>query len=318
MASAAGDAARDPHNLRGVGDLRRAEAFHLPQGYWAVITGIVVMQGSLGATLGASLDRLLATVMGAAVGGIWVVVREQVLLPQALVLIFAVAPMALLAALRSSFRLAPITAVIVLLGAPPGDGLLTAFHRMAEIALGCVLGGLTAQLVLPDRARGIIEANAAAALEALGQLASAYLRREPDTAVDRITDAMRRHLAAIAAAASDEARERAMFLRTGPPAEPMLRALRRLRSDVAMVGRAMAGDPDADGTAAAEVLAAHFSACAALVQGGREDAPSLDRVDAMIGAVSASSMLGFAVTTLRRDLADLEERLTERRVALSA
>ena len=45
-----------------------ARAFALPEGYWAVISAVVVMQGSLGGTLGASLDRLMATVAGAMVG----------------------------------------------------------------------------------------------------------------------------------------------------------------------------------------------------------------------------------------------------------
>jgi uncharacterized membrane protein YccC len=41
-----------------------AWAFALPEGYWVVISAIVVMQSSLGGTLGASLDRLMATVAG--------------------------------------------------------------------------------------------------------------------------------------------------------------------------------------------------------------------------------------------------------------
>jgi uncharacterized membrane protein YccC len=66
-----------------------------------------------------------------------------------------------------SFRLAPITAVIVLVGAPPGAGLLTAFNRVMEIALGCVIGALTAHFVLPDRARAAIKTGAAGMLDAL-------------------------------------------------------------------------------------------------------------------------------------------------------
>ena len=37
------------------------ELFHLPQGYWAVFTVIIVMQGSIGGTLDASLDRMFGT-----------------------------------------------------------------------------------------------------------------------------------------------------------------------------------------------------------------------------------------------------------------
>ena len=88
-----------------------AWAFALPQSYRAVISAIVAMQGSLGGTLGASLDRLMATVAGAMVGAACVSLRGRGSLPEILVLTLAVGPTALLAALRPSFRLAPITAV---------------------------------------------------------------------------------------------------------------------------------------------------------------------------------------------------------------
>ncbi|MEO6829575.1 MAG: FUSC family protein, partial [Acidobacteriaceae bacterium] len=44
------------------------ELFHLPAGYWAAISAIVVMQSEVGATLEASRDRIAGTVMGAVVG----------------------------------------------------------------------------------------------------------------------------------------------------------------------------------------------------------------------------------------------------------
>ena len=152
-----------------------AWAFALPESYWAVISAIVVMQSSLGGTLGASLDRLMATVAGAMVGAACVSLRGRGSLPEVLVLTLAVGPTALLAALRPSFRLAPITAVIVLVGASPGAGLLTAFHRVMEITLGCVVGVLTAHLVLPDRARAAIKTGTAGMLDGLGKVAAAHL-----------------------------------------------------------------------------------------------------------------------------------------------
>ena len=41
---------------------------HLPQGYWAVFTAVIVVQASLGATITASIERFLGTVVGAAAG----------------------------------------------------------------------------------------------------------------------------------------------------------------------------------------------------------------------------------------------------------
>ena len=129
-----------------------AWAFALPEGYWAVISAVVVMQSSLGGTLGASLDRLMATVTGAMVGAACVTLRGLAPMPEVVAMTLAVGPTVLLAALRPSFRLAPVTAVIVLVGASPGAARLTAFHRVMQIALGCVVGVPTAHLVLPDRA----------------------------------------------------------------------------------------------------------------------------------------------------------------------
>ena len=56
-------------------------------------------------------------------------------------------------------------------GASPGAGLLTAFHRVVEITLGCIIGTLTAHLVLPDRARVAIKTGAAGVLDGLGEVA---------------------------------------------------------------------------------------------------------------------------------------------------
>ena len=291
-----------------------AQAFGLPEGYWSVLSAIVVMQSSLGATLGASLDRLLGTIAGAAAGVVWVLVREHLVIPQVLILTLAIAPMALLASIRPSFRIAPMTTVIVLLAAPPGGGALIALHRLAEISLGCGVGALTAHFVLPDRTRGMIDASASAALEGLGRLADALLRREPDLVVESLLVALRRHLGAIGAADQDARWERALRLRTGPVAAPMLRSIRRLRSDVAMVGRAMAADPAMQAGAVASALAAHFSAAAAYLRGGAAD-PGFDALDEAIGSVPQNTMLAFALTTLRRDLTDLAERLGERRNA---
>jgi uncharacterized membrane protein YccC len=217
-----------------------AWAFALPQGYWAVISAVVVMQSSLGGTLGASLDRLMATVAGAMAGAACVFLRGRTPLPEVVVLALAVGPTALLAALRPSFRLAPITAVIVLVGASPGAGLLTAFHRVIEITLGCVIGALTAHLVMPDRARVAIETGAAGALDGLGKVAAAHLTGADTAHIDALNELVHRHLTAVATAAAEDARERALSLRTGPPAAPLLRTLRRVRSDVAFLGRAIA------------------------------------------------------------------------------
>ncbi len=45
-----------------------AQSFALQQGYWSVVTAIIVMQLTLGASLEAATDRLVGSLTGAAVG----------------------------------------------------------------------------------------------------------------------------------------------------------------------------------------------------------------------------------------------------------
>jgi uncharacterized membrane protein YccC len=184
----------------------------------------------------------------------------------------------------------------VLVGASPGAGLLTAFHRVAEIALGCVIGVLTAHLVLPDRARVAIKTGVTGMLDGLGKVVTAHLTGAEAAHIDALNELVRRHLSAVATAAAEDAREQALSLRTGPPAAPLLRALRRVRSDVASLGRAMALEPRRVEVTTSEALAR---------------APALATLDGVIGTVPPDTVLGFSLVTLRRDLADLDERLAE-------
>jgi uncharacterized membrane protein YccC len=231
-------------------------------------------------------------------------------LPEVLVLTLAVVPTALLAALRPSFRLAPITAVIVLVGASPGAALLTAFHRVMAITLGCVTGAITAHLVLPDRARTAIRTGTADMLDGLGKVAAAHLTGAEAAHIDALNELVRRHLNAVTTAVAEDARERTLSLRTGPPAAPLLRTLRRLRSDVAFLGRAMALEPRKAEVATSEALRQHFADTAMFLR-GIGSAPALATLDGMIGTVPPDSALGFSLVTLRRDLADLDGRLAE-------
>jgi uncharacterized membrane protein YccC len=52
------------------------EALALPQSYWAVITALIIVQGSLGGTLTAGLERLVGTLAGAALGVAAALARE--------------------------------------------------------------------------------------------------------------------------------------------------------------------------------------------------------------------------------------------------
>ena len=48
-----------------------AQGLGLPQGYWAVMSSIIVMQSNVQETISASLTRLVGTAIGAIIGGIF-------------------------------------------------------------------------------------------------------------------------------------------------------------------------------------------------------------------------------------------------------
>jgi uncharacterized membrane protein YccC len=283
----------------------------LPDGQWAVITCVVVVQGSLGGTLDAGLARLYGTLAGAAFGGAgaWLRVRFDIgLLP---ILPFVIGLPALLATSSAKFRLAPVTAAIVVLGVPDGDpGLTVAFLRVAEIMVGSVIGVLTAMLVLPGRGATTMHEQGAAVLATLGRVAKAHLSREGGE--EALNTQVRLGLDRANTAAKEAMRERAVRLSGGPPPAPLMRNLYRLRTDVAMLGRAVAEAPDHVADAALmEAVSDWFAAAGqALAQGSGP--PDDTALRAAASKVAPGTPLGFAVNVLLRDAGDLAERLAER------
>jgi uncharacterized membrane protein YccC len=47
-----------------------ARLVQMPEAYWAAIATLVIMQGTLGATLTLSVDRIVATAVGASIGAL--------------------------------------------------------------------------------------------------------------------------------------------------------------------------------------------------------------------------------------------------------
>ena len=95
-----------------------AEWLALPQSYWAVISALIVVQLSLGGTIAAGFDRFLGTLVGAVLAGGAACASKLWGLPALLTLVLTLAPLAFLAALYPGFRVAPLTAAIVLLATP--------------------------------------------------------------------------------------------------------------------------------------------------------------------------------------------------------
>jgi uncharacterized membrane protein YccC len=334
--------------LAGLITFALAHVLALPQGYWAVLTSVIIIQASVGSSLKASLDRLMATVAGAIWGvAVALAVPHGTLPLLGAALALALAPLAILAAFRPSFRLAPVTAIIMLLSASGSQlgPLSYAIDRVLEIALGCVIGLAVSLFVLPARAHGLMTDVAAKAVRIMGELLDVLLR-DPSAAADRPAVAtlhgrLRGAIAGVESLAEEARRERAHRLTDAPDPEPVARNLRRLRNDLASLGRSL-GEPLPTpaqyylGAALAglrDKLTAFLAAAAGAFEGGGPP-PDLTPVDSALAAfdeavaalrragalrdlgveaVGRTFSLAFTLRQMRENLGDLADRIAERR-----
>jgi uncharacterized membrane protein YccC len=125
--------------------------FGLHDGYWGAISAIIVLQSNFGATVSASRDRILGTLIGAAFGFSFSLFGT---LPwnYILAVLLAVILCGFLG-LRNSSRLAGVTITIIMLVQKTGSHWLLALHRVGEVMLGIVVAIIVSTLVFPDRAR---------------------------------------------------------------------------------------------------------------------------------------------------------------------
>lgn len=215
-------------------------------GYWAVITAIIVLQGNVGGSVKAAVDRLIGTIIGALYGALVAIfVPHPAGWQLAAAMALAVGPPALLSALRPNFKVAPVTAFIVLVplsGAEPP--LNFAFDRILEICIGSLVGVAVSLLVLPSRAHQQMSQSAARITDLnadlLGLIIDNLLAGESRPSLQATHAAIRGALKKLEVAAEEAARERRSHLTEMPDPEPMVRTLYRVRHDLVMVGRATA------------------------------------------------------------------------------
>jgi uncharacterized membrane protein YccC len=332
--------------VAGVATFALAHLLGLSQGYWAVITAVIVMQASVGGSVMATVERLIGTFAGAVYGGfVDVVVPHSGATELGVALAIALAPLALVAAIYPSFRVAPVTAIIVLL--TPSAGTLTPLQftidRILEIALGSIVGLAVSLAVLPARAHSLVAQAASRMYALLGQLlpmSLAGLATPPDrAAVLKLQARIRGALARLETVAAEAKGERAGHLTDDPDPDPLVRTSMRLRHDLVMLIRA-SGEPMAApiharlSPALERVSAAGASflaACAAALAARNPPPPlqpfadALEAYRAELEALRRDGMtrglpgdvvgrlfaVGFALEQMRQDFGDLESRIAE-------
>ena len=127
-----------------------AMRYGLRDGYWGAISSIIVLQSNFGATVSASRDRIIGTLIGAALGFSCTLFG---ILPWNFILaLLAAIIICGLLGLRSSSRLAGVTISIVML-VHSGSFWVLALHRVIEVMLGILVALAISTLVFPDRAR---------------------------------------------------------------------------------------------------------------------------------------------------------------------
>lgn len=315
-------------------------------GIWAVLTAVIVTQASVGGSIGASLEYVLGTLAGAIYASfVALLIPHTTPLATAGVLALSIAPLACAAALSNVFRVAPFTAVIVLLLAGQfGQGpLAAAATRLLEVVLGGAVGVLVSLVLFPERAYGRAKQAAVLALEqlahALPLLLAGLSAKSNAGEVQRIQDDLGSIVASFATVVAETKHEQSVTFGSRPNIGPLSRTLLRLRHDLVIIGRA-ASLPLPE--ALLSRLSPRISAIAAMVGdyllasanalSADRSLPSAAKVDMVMNAYSSEVAtmragnltqalsgnqieqlftLGFALDQLRNDLTDLERCVRE-------
>jgi uncharacterized membrane protein YccC len=321
-----------------------AELFTLPRGYWAVFSAIIIVQTSVGGSVKATIDRVIGTIGGGVAGGAaGYLLPHDSMLSLGVALVIALVPLTLVAALWPHYRIAPLTAVIVLLTSGAQQFLESALYRIFEITLGSFVGLSVSLLLLPARAHGLVISAAARLLGRLADLLGDWLAvlagGGDRTRIMQLQDDIRAGMAHLEIVAGEAHHERRTYLTHEFAPDPLVRTVFRLRNDVVMIGRA-AAEPLPGPILArlrqpleqvSEAAQCFLRTCADALR-ERKNPPALDAVEQALvkfiatieelrreGATRALPVenigrlyaLGFAVEQLRQNFVDFRNRVTE-------
>jgi Fusaric acid resistance protein family len=325
----------------GLAAFATAQLLQIPlQGLWVIITAIVVTNVSAGASLQATLQYIIGTVGGAIYAAIiGILIPHGTPLAEAGVLALAIAPLALVAAFNPNFRVAPFSAVLVLLiagrfGQGPVESALT---RSSEVALGGVIAVIVSLLVFPERAH---QMRLKAAVRLLAQLArdlprllTGFTDGLDPAETQRIQNDIGAAVAKFQQITTEAEHEHFVTLAAQPDPGPLSRTMLRLRHDLVIIGRAGAKPlPEAlrgrlsAPLARVGVAASDFLNDSATALSERRPPPLLDAFETALGGYTAEVetarsegltqpltanevepvfALGFALEQLRQNFIDL-------------
>ena len=116
-----------------------ARLVQMPEAYWAAIATLVVMQSTLGATLTLSIERIVATAVGASVGAFEANYFGANLVAFALAIILIGLLSIAFRLEKTAYRYASITLAIIVLIPRTAAPWTIALHRFIEVSVGIIV-----------------------------------------------------------------------------------------------------------------------------------------------------------------------------------
>ena len=127
-----------------------ARLVQAPEAYWAAVATLVVMQSSLGATLTISIERIIATALGASIGAL----ESKFFGVDLIAFLLAIILIGLLSFSfrleKTAYRYASVTLAIIVLIPRTSPAWIVALHRFIEVSVGIVVA-LIVVAIWPER-----------------------------------------------------------------------------------------------------------------------------------------------------------------------
>jgi uncharacterized membrane protein YccC len=144
--------------------------WHLPQGYWAVFTALVVTQANVGASWKAALYRTIGSACGAVGAALLIPVLGRGPVGAGIMLFLLGTLFGYLTALHPAFTAAGFTAALILVFGGQGEPWQLAWLRVLYTILGAVIAFAVGVLIWPVHARVGLRYKIANILDGAGQL----------------------------------------------------------------------------------------------------------------------------------------------------